>query len=129
VPLVSSPGSLSDRTAIRAFERANIPYCIAFVGHDRGLRKAAVVAGLGVMVAVERSVTAAKLNVANDHYLPPLQPVRGGIYLREGLAIGQVQKILGILESILNPAVAVVGAADPNHVTNVTSKTPRRRRP
>jgi DNA-binding transcriptional LysR family regulator len=129
VPLISSPGSLSDRTAIRAFERANIPYCVAFVGHDRGLRKAAVLAGLGVMVAVERSVTAAKLNVANDHYLPPLQPVRGGIYLREGLAIGQVQKILGILESILNPAAAGLGATDPNRLANVTPKTPRRRRP
>jgi molybdate transport repressor ModE-like protein len=129
VPLVSLPGSVSDRTAVRLFEQSGIPYFIAFAGPDRGLCKAAVLAGLGVMVTSERSVRVAKLNVAHDHYLPPLQSVQSGIYLREGLAASQVQRILSIMETVLKSVPdspsTIDGAAD----ANASSKTSRRPRP
>jgi molybdate transport repressor ModE-like protein len=104
VPLVSGPGSLSDRAAMRAFDGAGIPYFVAFASHDRGLRKAAVAAGVGVMVAAERSVIAANLNIARDHYLPPLGSVLSGIFVREGFDVTRIKRMMSILEAVLKPS-------------------------
>ena len=127
VPLVSSPGSLSDRAAAKAFDRSGIPYFIAFTSHDRGLGKGAVMAGLGVRVMVERFATAANLNIARDHYLPPLPSVQAGIYVREGLDMSRVERIVRIMESILKPRAAPADAADPSG-SKGKGQPPHRRR-
>jgi DNA-binding transcriptional LysR family regulator len=103
VPLVSWPHGLSDRIAVEAFQRAGTKYAIAFVGQDRSVCRAAVAAGLGVMVATERSVRTSKLNAARDFYLPPLPDIRSGIYAREGLDPGQASFITHVMEEILRP--------------------------
>jgi DNA-binding transcriptional LysR family regulator len=103
VPLVSWPHGLSDRIALEAFQRTGTKYAIAFVGQDRSVCRAAVAAGLGVMVATERSVKTSKLHAARDFYLPPLPDIRSGIYAREGLNPGQVRHITDVLEDLLRP--------------------------
>jgi DNA-binding transcriptional LysR family regulator len=103
VPLVSWPHGLSDRIALEAFQRAGTKYAIAFVGQDRSVCRAAVAAGMGVMVATARSVKLSNLHASRDFYLPPLPDVRAGIYAREGLDLEQVAKITGTMEALLRP--------------------------
>jgi DNA-binding transcriptional LysR family regulator len=128
VPLVSSPGSLSDRIAIKAFDRSGIPYFIAFTSHDRGLGGAAVMAGVGVRVTAERFAEAGKLNIARDHYLPPLPSVPAGIYLREALDRSRVERVLDIMVSILNPGPARPAGNGAPEGTKAKSSPTRRHR-
>jgi DNA-binding transcriptional LysR family regulator len=106
VPLVSWPHGLSDRIAVEAFQKAGTKYSIAFVGQDRTVCRAAVAAGVGVMVATERSVKVSKLHTARDFYLPRLPEIRSGIYAREGLDLPRVAKLMRLMETMLRPANA-----------------------
>jgi DNA-binding transcriptional LysR family regulator len=109
VPLVSWPHGLSDRVALEAFQNAGTKYAIAFVGQDRSVCRAAVQAGVGVMVATERSVRLSKLHAAREFYLPSLPDIRVGIYARKGLDLLQVGPITRIMETILKPESTLEG--------------------
>lgn len=100
VPLVSWPGGLSDRHAIRAFEQRGIQFLNVFVSSEIGLRMAAVGAGLGLMCCPLRSISKSVI-VANDHYLPPLPAVRAGIYAREGVDQRRVGVIASLIETVV----------------------------
>ena len=54
VPIVSWPGSMSDRLVGEALGKAGIDYTVTFTASDLSTRLAAVAAGLGVMVLPER---------------------------------------------------------------------------
>jgi DNA-binding transcriptional LysR family regulator len=106
VPLIGWPGSLGDRVSTTALRRAGVDYRMTFTSADRSLRKAAMLAGIGLMAASHRSVQAAKLCIARDYYLPPLPELRAGIYLSDGFDQTQKAPVLGALESILRPTNA-----------------------
>jgi DNA-binding transcriptional LysR family regulator len=103
LPLVSWPGGWGDRLAVRTLERSGTNYSIAFTSRDRGMRKAAVRAGVGVMIAAEHSVAAAKLNVGRDYYLPALPRINAGFYAREGFEADRAAKLIEILERFFKP--------------------------
>jgi DNA-binding transcriptional LysR family regulator len=103
VPLIGWPGSLGDRVAITALRRAGVEYRMTFTSADRSLRKAAVLAGIGLMAASHRSVEVSNLCVAREYYLPPLPEMRGGIYVSDGFDRTQKGTVLGVLESVLRP--------------------------
>ena len=106
VPLIGWPGSLSDRLCITALRRAGVEYSMSFTSPDRGLRMAAVRAGIGLMVASERSIEASSLCIAREYYLPPLPNLRGGIYLADGFDKETAASVLRALQSVLQPAEA-----------------------
>lgn len=107
VPLVGWPGSLGDRVSVTALRSAGVDYRMTFTSIDHSLRKAAVVAGIGLMAVSYRSVEASKLCIAREYYLPPLPEVHGGIYLSDGFDDKKRAALLPVLESVLRP----VGAA------------------
>jgi DNA-binding transcriptional LysR family regulator len=103
VPLIGWPGSLSDRLCITALRRAGAEYSVTFTSADRGLRKAAVRAGIGLMAASARSIEAANLCIAREYYLPPLPKLRGGIYLADGFDEKRLDLVLRALQPVLRP--------------------------
>ena len=108
LPLISWPGSVSDRLAIEACERHGVAYTVACVTADCHARSLAVQSGLGFAAMFERAIPP-QLKIARDYFLPPLPKLTCGIYLREGLDPGSVEQ-LQILNAIFNPT-AVGGAA------------------
>ncbi len=104
VPIVGWPGSLSDRLSMTALRRAGIEYSVTFTSADRSLRTAAVRAGLGLMVVSERSIEASNLCIAREYYLPPLPPLRGGIYMADGFEGERRGLTLRALLSVFQPA-------------------------
>ena len=68
---------------------------------------AAVRAGIGLMVASERSIEASSLCIAREYYLPPLPNLRGGIYLADGFDKERAASVLRALQSVLQPAEVV----------------------
>jgi DNA-binding transcriptional LysR family regulator len=110
LPLVSWPGSLSDRMITEACEAHGIIYSVAFVTADRQARNLAVQNGLGFIVVLERTVMP-KLKIAREHFLPPIPKITQGIYLREGLDPRSV-KCLPLLDSMFNPTCAGFAAGN-----------------
>jgi DNA-binding transcriptional LysR family regulator len=104
VPLIGWPGSLGDRVSTGALRRAGVEYRMTFTSADRSLRKAAMLAGIGVMAASKRSVQASNLCIAREYYLPPLPDLRAGIYLSDGFDQTQRGTVLSALESVLRPS-------------------------
>ncbi|MEA2938781.1 MAG: hypothetical protein QOC56_2285 [Alphaproteobacteria bacterium] len=111
VALVSWPGSLTERAAIKALEDSGIPYYLAFKSPELTVRTAAVLAGAGVSVVTKRAIVPG-LRIARDKCLPALPNVRSGIYLREDLDVRRIRLVLAAFQSIVNPAHLHVAAID-----------------
>jgi DNA-binding transcriptional LysR family regulator len=103
VPLIGWPGSLSDRICMAALQRSGVEYSVVLTAHDRSIRKAAAMAGVGLMAASQRSLEVSNLSIARDYYLPPLPEIRVGLYLREGLDDKLGQRVSAALEQVLRP--------------------------
>ncbi len=102
VPLVGWPGTLSERLATKLLSDAQMEYNIVFTGADHASRKAAVAAGLGLMLMMTRAMTP-DIVIAQDAFLPPAPIVKTGIYAREGLNIRRIMPLVQILEGLLRP--------------------------
>lgn len=102
IPLVSWPGSMSDRVALSAFEEHGIKYNISFSSPDFGSRIAAVAAGQGVLIANERVLTP-EIRISRDQSLPTLPPVRMGIYMREHLEGNVNDPVVRAFVSMMQP--------------------------
>jgi DNA-binding transcriptional LysR family regulator len=102
VPLVGWPGTLSERLATKLLADAHIAYNIVFTGADHASRKAAVAAGLGLMLMMRRAMTP-ELVIADEPFLPPSPIVKTGIYAREGLNLRRITPLVQILEGLLRP--------------------------
>jgi DNA-binding transcriptional LysR family regulator len=105
VPLVGWPGTLSERLATKLLADAQMSYNIVFTGADHASRKAAVAAGLGLMLMMRRAMTA-ELVIADEPFLPPAPIVKTGIYAREGLNLRRIMPLVQILEGLLRPPPA-----------------------
>ena len=102
VPLVGWHGSLGERIASKLLTDARVPYTVAFASADHASRKAAVAAGLGLMVMVEGAMTP-EMEVANDSFLPTPPMIKAGIYAREGLNIRRIAPLVRVLVEFLKP--------------------------
>ena len=102
VPLVGWPGTLSERLATKLLSDAQMAYNIVFTGADNASRKAAVAAGLGLMLMMTRAMTP-DMVIAKEPFLPPAPIVKTGIYAREGLNIRRIMPLVQILEGLLRP--------------------------
>jgi DNA-binding transcriptional LysR family regulator len=102
VPLVGWPGTLSERLATKLLSDAQLSYNIVFTGADHASRKAAVAAGLGIMLMIRGAMTP-DIVVAKDSFLPPPPIVKAGIYVREGLNQRRVMPLVQTLEGLLRP--------------------------
>ena len=105
VPLVGWPGTLSERLATKLLSDAQMTYNIVFTGADHASRKAAVAAGLGLMLMMTRAMTP-DVVIADEAFLPPAPIVKTGIYAREGLNIRRIMPLVQILEGLLRPPPA-----------------------
>lgn len=100
VPLIGWPGSLSEDIAGKLLRDAGLQYEIVFTSSEHGSRKAAVAAGVGMMIMLGHAVTP-ELEIARDPFLPPPPMIRTGIYVREGLNVRRVAPLLQTLERLL----------------------------
>jgi DNA-binding transcriptional LysR family regulator len=111
IPLVSWPETNPDRIAQKLFNECGTQYAIAFSAPDSALRRAAVVAGLGVLPCLERVMTEGMEIIRNG--LPPLPSVTTGLFAREGLNLGRLAPYLRILQETLEPRHSPVRVAMP----------------
>jgi DNA-binding transcriptional LysR family regulator len=104
IPLVSWAGTNPDRIALKLLKEHGMQYSIAFSAPDSALRRAAVVAGLGILPCLER-VIAPGMEVVHDQ-LPALPDVKTGLFARQGLNLQRLDAFLRILEEALQPRSA-----------------------
>lgn len=114
IPVVGWPGTLSERLATKLLADAQMTYNVVFTGADHASRKAAVAAGLGVMLMMQRAMTA-DVMIATEPFLPPCPIVKTGIYAREGLNVRRIMPLVQILEALLRPPSVpqLAAAGDP----------------
>jgi DNA-binding transcriptional LysR family regulator len=124
VPLVGWPGTLSERLATKLLSDAQMEYNIVFTGADNASRKAAVAAGLGLMLMMTRAMTP-EMVIADEAFLPPAPVVKTGIYAREGLNIRRIMPLIQTLEGLLRP---LPGHDMTAQVTQQAGEKPDRRR-
>ena len=102
IPVVGWPGTLSERLATKLLADAHMTYNVVFTGADHASRKAAVAAGLGMMLMMRRAMTA-DVVIATEPFLPSCPIVKTGIYAREGLNLRRIMPLVQILEGLLRP--------------------------
>ena len=116
VPLVGWPGTLSEQLATKLLADAQLAYNIVFTGADHASRKAAVAAGLGLMLMMQRAMTP-DVVIAEESFLPSAPVVKTGIYAREGLNVRRIMPLVQILEGLLRPppppTIAKTAAGEP----------------
>jgi DNA-binding transcriptional LysR family regulator len=100
VPLIGWPGSLSEDIAGKLLRDAGLSYEIVFTSSEHGSRKAAVAAGLGMMIMLEHAMTP-ELEIVRESFLPKPPMIKTGIYAREGLNARRVAPLLRTLEKLL----------------------------
>jgi hypothetical protein len=99
---VGWPGTLSERLATKLLSEAQMPYNIVFTGADHASRKAAVAAGLGLMLMMKRAMTA-DVVIAEETFLPLAPILKTGLYARDGLNVRRIMPLVHVLESLLRP--------------------------
>jgi DNA-binding transcriptional LysR family regulator len=102
IPIVSWPGSMSDRLIGEALAATGMTYAPSFTASDLSTRVAAVAAGLGVMAVPER-VIGQEVHIATEDFLPPLPRTRKGLYIRDDLDFGSVERLVRLLEACMRP--------------------------
>ena len=109
--LVVGESSLSRRLSVSALERAGQDYQIVYVaGSFQGLIHAAK-AGLGVACWSKRSMLDAGLQVFDSlPRLPAVPDVYGGVFLREGLDVPEVNELADMIAAAVGERVENVGA-------------------
>jgi DNA-binding transcriptional LysR family regulator len=121
IPLVSCPGTLPDRIASKLLDEANLKYEIAFSGTEHASRKAAVAAGVGIMLMPERVITR-HMVVATEPYLPTPPTMRTGLLAREGLDLSEIKPLVRALENVLKPRKAPFSGDFPTSQGKRTSR-------
>jgi DNA-binding transcriptional LysR family regulator len=99
LPLVCWPGALFDQLAIRACETMQLRYRVSFASHDAHARLAAAKAGLGLLASFPAFATADFI-VAEDYYLPPLEPRRASVRARADFNTRPFARIIDVLTSL-----------------------------
>jgi DNA-binding transcriptional LysR family regulator len=108
VPLISWPGTNTERAAIKALQDNDMQFFVAFSGSTQPSRSAAAAAGMGVLTELERQVTA-DLEIVRGR-LPGLPMVKTGIFARQGLDLRRIAPLLKTLTEILKPETSAKSA-------------------
>jgi DNA-binding transcriptional LysR family regulator len=99
IPVVCWPGNPVDQQAMKALERARLPYRINFTSADQCARTAAVSAGIGLMATSRRHMEKS-LVIAKERYLPSLSPAQAVICTRPGVSFTKVDEIATLLRKL-----------------------------
>lgn len=99
IPLICRPGGLADQV-MQTLEKSGSAYRIVFTSAEHHARKAAAAAGLGLITTPARFVQK-PLMIARGHYLPPLAPVRAGLFVRRGVATRDLAPVIKGLQGLV----------------------------
>ena len=103
IPLVSWPGCASDQVGVDALKARGLSYRIAFASGDFQCRRAAALAGLGILCSPAR-IADRSLTIARDYYLPPLPAKPAAICVRDGFDIATAKPLMDLLLEIAGTA-------------------------
>lgn len=125
IPLVGWTGSFPDQIALKLLQDNDMPYVVAFSGPDPSARRAAVAAGIGVLLSLERTITR-DMVVAREPHLPTPPNIKTGIFARDRLDLRRLSPFVKDLVEALKPRPVPEPA--PQLVVNGVSLQPKRAR-
>ena len=103
VPIVSWPGSMSDRLVGEALGKAGIDYAVS--SPRRTSRPALRRSRLGwASWSCPNGCWASDVCVADESFLPEVPRTKKGIYIRDDIDFADVEPVVRILESCLRPS-------------------------
>lgn len=115
IPLVGWTGTFPDQIALKLLQDHDMRYVVAFSGPDPTARRAAVAAGIGVLLSLERTITA-EMEVAREEHLPQPPSIKSGIFAREGLDLQRLAPFIRQVIEALEPQPIL--ASSPAVVSN-----------
>lgn len=101
IPLISWPGTTSDRVAVELLQQNGMRFFVAFSAPDFSARLAAVAAGLGVLAVSVRNIIPG-IEIMHEG-MPGLPENKAGIFVREGLDYQRLMPLLEDLVAMLAP--------------------------
>ena len=101
IPLISWPGTTSDRVAVELLQQNGMRFYVAFSASDFSARLAAVAAGLGVLAVSVRNIIPG-IEIMHEG-MPKLPENKAGIFVREGLDYQRLMPLLQDLTAMLAP--------------------------
>lgn len=103
IPFVGRKTGFMDEKALQRLDDLDRPYQVMFHGSDLGALVAAVLAGLGVMVAPARFMPEPLVHAIGDE-LPDLPQMRVGVFAREGFDLKRHRAIVAAFIAAVNPS-------------------------
>jgi DNA-binding transcriptional LysR family regulator len=105
IPYLSREAGFIDRKVLDMFEDSNVPYRIVFSAVDLWNLAAAVEAGIGVMVTLDRVKfeISSSLVVASEPILPKLPEMRAGVFHKEGFDLKHNKSLVDAFVSAVRP--------------------------
>jgi DNA-binding transcriptional LysR family regulator len=101
IPLIVTP---TDQHTIELVGKTGRPYVVRFMAPSLGARSEAMRAGLGLMNIAERLVTD-EMKVVGGNTLPPFAETLAGVYLREGLELGSIGRVIEAFVAACKPTL------------------------
>jgi DNA-binding transcriptional LysR family regulator len=92
VPLITWPGTYSDRLASRALNDAGIPYYVSFSAPDLSTRVAAAGAGLGISTLADSRIPES-LEAFHAPNFPALPAMRKGVYIQQSIDLAAIEDV------------------------------------
>ena len=102
IPLIIRENGFIDRKVMEVLDNHDVPYRIVFSAWEAGTLAAAVEAGIGIMVAPERTIPRS-LVIAQDPILPELPELRAGVFFKEGFDLKRNRSIVEAFVSAVQP--------------------------
>jgi hypothetical protein len=100
IPVVSWPGSMSDRFIHEALTDAGMDYTVTFTSPELSARMTAVAARMGVIGVTRRTVIPGTV-IAAEAFLPRLPQTKKSICVRAGLDPRLAEPVVQVLENCL----------------------------
>ena len=100
IPLIAWPAVRLDAIMIAAVENAGLAYSIVFRSSDQHACMKAVGSGIGLMALPQRQVMP-PLVAADEDYLPALDAVRAGVYVRDTPVPARLSSLVKNLQALL----------------------------
>jgi DNA-binding transcriptional LysR family regulator len=111
VPLITWPGTYSDRHAAPALNDAGIQYFVSFSAPELSTRITAAGAGLGVLTLSESRVPVC-LEPFEEPHFPTMPAMRKGVYLQQSIDLASVERVArAFLSCVKMPTLSNVVSA------------------
>jgi DNA-binding transcriptional LysR family regulator len=102
LPFVGRKAGFMDEKVLQRLDDVDVPYQVTFRGSDLGALIAAVMAGIGIMVAPARFIPEPLID-ANTAALPELPEMAVGVSCREGLDLKRHKAVVAAFISAVTP--------------------------